>query len=79
MKTRVQKWGNSLAVRIPKTLADETGFAENSAVELSVEDGRIVVGVATPPRLRLDDLLKQVTPANLHGEVGYGRPSATVV
>ena len=39
MKTRVQKWGNSLAVRIPKSFAAEVGLHEDAAVELSVAKG----------------------------------------
>ena len=43
MKTRVQKWGNSLALRIPKSFAEEVGLRANSAVELSLVDGALVV------------------------------------
>ncbi len=43
MKTRVQKWGNSLALRIPKSFAADIGRAENVAVDMSVSDGRLVI------------------------------------
>ena len=43
MKTRVQKWGNSLALRIPKSFADEAGLQKETSVEISLADGKIVV------------------------------------
>jgi antitoxin MazE len=66
MKTRVQKWGNSLAVRLPKSFAEDLGFAENSPAEMSLEDGALVI---KPDRDRiwdLDALLAGVTDDNLH-------------
>lgn len=68
MRTRVQKWGNSLALRIPKSFATEVGLAEDSAVDLSVKDGRLVVQVEAEEPLRLEDLLEGITDENLHGE-----------
>jgi antitoxin MazE len=68
MRTRVQKWGNSLALRIPKSFATEVGLAEDSAVDLSVKDGRLVVQVEAEEPLRLEDLLGGITDENLHGE-----------
>ncbi len=71
MKTRVQKWGNSLALRIPKALAVEAGLNENCDVELSMSSGTITIQpIATP--LRLADLLRGVTDENLHGEWATG-------
>ena len=43
MKTRVQRWGNSLALRIPKLMADEVGLKDNSPVELSLHDQKLVI------------------------------------
>jgi antitoxin MazE len=74
MKTRVQKWGNSLAVRIPKAVADETGLRADAPVEMSVEAGGIVVRPSKRPPLRLEDLLKGVTSKNIHGEADFGPP-----
>jgi len=68
MKTRVQKWGNSLAVRIPKSFAAEVGLAEGSAVDLSARDGRLVIQIEAVEPLRLEDLLRGITDENLHGE-----------
>lgn len=72
METRVQKWGNSLALRVPKPLAAEIGLAQNSPVELSVQEGKIVVAPVAEPALSLKELLAQVTEENLHGEVDTG-------
>ena len=68
---RVTRWGNSLAVRIPKALAAQTRIEEGSEVELSVADGALTIR----PRVltyRLDELLAQVTPENRHDEVNWG-------
>jgi antitoxin MazE len=77
MKTRVQKWGNSLALRIPKALAAEAGLGENAEVELSSDNGRLVV---TPrkkkrkPKYSVEEMLRGITPENLHGEIDFGPP-----
>jgi antitoxin MazE len=72
METRVKKWGNSLALRIPKPLAAEVGFEDNSPVELSLIDGKLVVAPVTKPQYSLERLLAQVTEENVHGEVDTG-------
>jgi antitoxin MazE len=72
METRVRRWGNSLALRIPKSLADEVGLTDNSPVQLSLRDNQLVIMPVRKPSLSLDALLAQVTEANLHGEVDTG-------
>jgi antitoxin MazE len=72
MKTRVQKWGNSLALRIPKSFADEVGLQKETSVEVSLADGKIVVTRLTKPKLTLEQLLSKVTKDNLHHEVDTG-------
>jgi antitoxin MazE len=72
MKTRVRKWGNSLALRIPKSFAAEAGLQENAPVELSLVDGKLVVQAIAPPPPTLEDLLRGVTARNLHGEWDTG-------
>jgi antitoxin MazE len=72
MKTRVQKWGNSLALRIPKSFAAEVGLDPNSSVEMSLRDGKLIVVPSEKPRLSLRQLLAQVTDENLHHEVDTG-------
>lgn len=68
---RVQKWGNSLGIRIPKIIAYKVGLEEDFEIELDVEDGKLVI---KPTSKSLDDLLSQITPENLHTEVPTGQP-----
>lgn len=68
------KWGNSLALRIPKAFAQEVGAAEGSRADLSVEDGALVIKVARPKRRRinLDKLIDGITDENRHPEIDWG-------
>ena len=72
MRTRVQKWGNSLALRIPKAFATEIGLQRNSPVEVSLVNGQLVIVPVVEPVLTLEYLLAQVTEHNLHGEIDTG-------
>lgn len=72
MKTRVQKWGNSLALRIPKAFASEVGLKSDSPVDVSTEGGKLVIAPVAEPQLTLKQLLAKVTPENIHHEVGTG-------
>jgi antitoxin MazE len=72
MKTRIQKWGNSLTVRIPKTFADETGLTTDSAVEITLTEVQIIITPLTQPTL--EDLLAQITDDNIHTETDTGDP-----
>lgn len=72
MRARVQRWGNSLALRIPSAFAAETTIEQGSEVELSLEDGRLVITPTAAPAFSLDALLADVTPDNLHAEVDSG-------
>jgi antitoxin MazE len=74
LKTRVQKWGNSLALRIPKSFAAEAGLHVNAAVELSLVEGALVVERVTPQSLTLDELLAGITDDNKPGEWETGPP-----
>ena len=71
LQTQIQKWGNSLAVRIPKPFALEVGLEQNSTVTVSVVDGKLVLE-PVKPEYTLTELLSQVTPENLHQEVETG-------
>ena len=72
MRVQIQKWGNSLALRIPKSFAIESKIQQGSTVEVSLESGKIIVFPVAEPEFSLDQLLKKVTPENLHGEVETG-------
>ena len=72
METRIGKWGNSLALRIPQSIAVRVGITLNAAVELTPQGERLVVSVLERPGTELDDLLARVTDDNVHGEVETG-------
>jgi len=57
MLTKVQKWGNSLALRIPKTFAIDAQLEHDSVVEISIVKGKIVVTPVPAPSWTLDELL----------------------
>ena len=72
MQTKVQKWGNSLALRIPRSFAAEAQVEEGSTVDVSVENGSLRVRPVRARRYVLRELLKGVSPRNLHSEVETG-------
>ena len=72
METRIGKWGNSLALRIPQSVAASMGITLNAAVELTLRGEQLVVSVLNRSPAELDDLLSRVTEDNLHGEVETG-------
>jgi antitoxin MazE len=73
MVTRVQKWGNSLALRIPRSFAVQAKVTLGTAVDIAVERDQLVVR-AVRQRYRLRELLKGINARNLHSEIGTGRP-----
>ena len=73
MKTRVQKWGNSLALRIPKSFATEVGLQRETSVEISLAEGRLVVMPISKPKPTLQQMLAKITRDNLHHEVDTGK------
>jgi antitoxin MazE len=72
MKIRVQKWGNRLALRIPKSFAAEVGLRANGAVERSLVEGALVVRPVTPQPPTLDELLRGITDENIPSEWDTG-------
>jgi antitoxin MazE len=72
MKVQIQKWGNSLALRIPKSFAVESKIEQGSTVEVSLEQGKIIVFPIVEKEFTLDELLAGITPENLHGEIETG-------
>jgi len=73
MKARIQKWGNSLALRIPKSFATHSNIEQGSVVDLSLDNGRLIVEPAQE-QYSLEELLARVTKKNLHSEVDFGLP-----
>ncbi len=72
MKTHIQKWGNSLALRIPKSFATEVGFQRETSVEISLANGKLIITPIAKPKPTLKQLLSKVTKGNLHHEVDTG-------
>ena len=71
MKTQIARWGNSLAVRIPKAYAKRLGLEEGNAVEIVARNDSLVL---RKPRYTLEDLVSRITPENRHGESDWGKP-----
>ncbi len=74
MRTRVRKWGNSLALRIPRSFAAEARLEQDMPVEISLVEGNLVVTPVVDPAFTLEQLLAGVTEENLHREVDTGAP-----
>ena len=76
MKTQIGKWGNSLAVRIPKALAEALKVSDGKQAEIKVENGTLVlrpiVKPGRKPRYTLDELLRGMTKDNVPQEVDWG-------
>lgn len=74
MNATVQKWGNSLALRIPSSVAKDIQLHQGSAVELAVEDGKMIVKPAKKRKPILTQLLMGITKNNRHSEQDWGGP-----
>jgi len=72
MKTTLQKWGNSLAIRIPRAFAQETRMGNGTEVDLQLKAGTLVIRRARQPRYRLSELLAQAQKSNQHAETDWG-------
>ena len=74
MKTKIKKWGNSLALRIPKSFALNANLRHDELVDLSMEKEKIVITPLGGKEYSLDELLEGVSESNLHGEFDTGVP-----
>jgi antitoxin MazE len=72
MLTKVQRWGNSLALRIPKVFALDAQLENDSLVEISLVDGQIIVKPVSAPTWSLEELLAGIHKNNIHHEVDTG-------
>ncbi|HKZ76989.1 MAG TPA: AbrB/MazE/SpoVT family DNA-binding domain-containing protein [Pyrinomonadaceae bacterium] len=68
-KCKFKNGANSLALRIPKSFAVESKVEQGTVVEVSLEQGKIVVTPVAEPEFSLEELLAKVTKRNLHQEV----------
>ena len=76
MSTKVQKWGNSLAVRIPESVIEDVGFKAGREVVVRSERDTVVISPkpAKKKRRTLAELVARIRPVNLHGEIDWGKP-----
>ena len=74
MRTKVQKWGNSLAIRIPKLFAQDIRLRNDDRVELFVRNGKLIISPITDEEYTLEELLSGVTVDNVHSEIDMGKP-----
>ncbi|HWK10592.1 MAG TPA: AbrB/MazE/SpoVT family DNA-binding domain-containing protein [Vicinamibacterales bacterium] len=73
MTTKIAAWGNSLALRLPRAVAAEAELRDGDAVDVSVEQGAIVVRPVAR-RYSIDELVAAITPRNRHGETDWHKP-----
>jgi len=74
VNAQLTRWGNSLAVRIPKILAEEAKLREGDRLVLKVEGkGSVAMKAVKHRPVTLDDLIAQITPDNLHKEQDWGK------
>lgn len=78
MRSRISKWGNSLAVRLPKPFVDELGLADGAEVEIVLRGGQIVL-TAAGREYGLEELVDGITPENRPTETDWGRPQGREV
>jgi antitoxin MazE len=77
MNAEIKKWGNSLAVRLPRDLVQSLRLHDGSPVELELKDGTLVIRPRQRPHrgnVTLDQLLTGVTPASIHRDTEWGEP-----
>ena len=74
MKTKIKKWGNSLALRIAKLFAIDAKLKLNKMVDLSIDEGSIIITPISEKEYSLKKLLEGVSKNNLHGEFDTGAP-----
>lgn len=73
MKTSVQKWGNSLGLRIPSVYAKELHLLDGSIVDIQRKENEIIISPAKKKK-SLNDLIQLITDENQHGEIDFGSP-----
>jgi antitoxin MazE len=71
MEAAIAKWGNSLALRLPRRVAEGAGLSLGSRVELQVDGDRLIIALAKP-KYKLSELLAQHKPEHRHEEVDWG-------
>mgnify|MGYP001948033078 CR=1 FL=1 len=79
MTTTVQKWGNSLAVRIPKHIGEFADIKEGLEVDITVDDQQAIKIIPKTKKPTLEELMAKITPENQHKEVDWGKPEGAEI
>ena len=79
MQTKVQKWGNSLALRIPHSFAVDARLKRDTLVDISLVDGKLVIKPVSKRSWRLETLLEKISAENIHREIDTGKPQGKEV
>jgi len=74
MIVKMQKWGNSLALRIPSSMAKQLGIQQNSFVNIEEKGEKIILEPVKKPKYNFQDLVKEIHENNLHEEQSFGEP-----
>ena len=77
MSAKIQKWGNSVGVRIPKTIMEKANLSINSEIEIEYKNQKIIIFSKKKP-VQLKDLLSQITKDNLHAEDSFTKAGKEV-
>ena len=72
MTTRVRQWGNSLALRIPKSFAKDIHLSKGSKVNIFVNDGLLIIDPSPRPKYSLSSLVGKIKKSNLYAEINPG-------
>lgn len=73
MNQKICRWGNSLGIRIPKQIVEQSQLAEGDEIEIVTEGNKIVI-TSRKPKYTLEQLLEGMSEEHLHSEVDWGQP-----
>jgi antitoxin MazE len=79
IRASVGKWGNSAAVRLPATIMTQANFSAQQPINILLSKGRIILEPVNSPEFDLDEMLSQIKPEHLHGEINFGGPAGKEV
>ncbi|MDP3772498.1 MAG: AbrB/MazE/SpoVT family DNA-binding domain-containing protein [bacterium] len=71
METTIKKWGNSLAVRLPKHITQKLALREGSRVKLWERKKEVAVSLIPPQHPSLKEMVRMITPENIHPEIDF--------
>ena len=72
MRIKIQKWGNSLALRIPKAFAFQSKIREDEYVNLILDKNKIIIEPIKEEKYSLKELVSGINKSNLHREIDFG-------